>query len=136
MTEVRRGTDSGGTRPLTLHQVRTLAFGAGCSMECAAALAGRKARSVFLVTAPPLLDLAAPLIAELRRAGSEVTMWSDARQEPTIRDFDAALAVARGVKADAVVGLGGGSAMDIAKLVSAFLDGTQPFTTRSAWASS
>jgi alcohol dehydrogenase class IV len=54
-----------------------------------------------------------------------VTVWSDARQEPTLRDFRAALAVARDVKADAVVGLGGGSAMDVAKLVSAFLDSTQ-----------
>src|SRR5262245_46037972 len=110
---------------ITLHQVRALAFGAGCFMQCAAALAARQARSVFLVTAPPLLDLAAPLVAELRRSGGEVTVWSDARQEPTIRDFDAALAVAREVKADAVVGLGGGSAMDVAKLVSAFLGSTQ-----------
>src|SRR6185295_14842647 len=98
--------------PITLHQVRTLVFGAGCSIQCAAALAARKARSVLLVTAPPLLDMAAPLIGELRRAGADVTVWSDARQEPTIRDFDAALAIARDAKADAVVGLGGGSAMD------------------------
>ncbi len=116
---------SGEVRPVTLHQVRTLAFGAGCSVQCAGALAARKARSVFLVTAPPLLDMAAPLVGELRRAGCEVTIWSEARQEPTIRDFDAALAVARGVRADAVIGLGGGSAMDVAKLVAAFLDGTQ-----------
>lgn len=126
MIEVSRGVArSDEARPITLHQVRKLAFGAGCSMQCAGALAARKARSVFLVTAPPLLDLAAPLIAELRRTGSAVTVWSDARQEPTIRDFDAALSIARGVNADAVLGLGGGSAMDVAKLVSAFLDGTQ-----------
>jgi alcohol dehydrogenase class IV len=114
-----------GPRPVTLHQVRALSFGAGCSRQCAAALAGRKARSVFFVTAPPLLEMAAPLVGEIRAAGCEVTVWSDARQEPTIRDFHAALAVARDVKADAVVGLGGGSAMDVAKLVSAFLDSTQ-----------
>jgi alcohol dehydrogenase len=125
MIDVNRGAGSGEPRPLTLHQVRTLAFGAGCAVQCAAALAARKARSVFVVTAPPLLDLVAPLIAEIRRSGCEVTVWSDARQEPTIHDFEAALAVARHVKADAVVGLGGGSAMDVAKLVSAFLDGTQ-----------
>jgi alcohol dehydrogenase class IV len=111
--------------PITLHQVRALAFGAGCSDQCASALAARRARSVFLVTAPPLLDMAAPLIGEIRRGGSEVAVWSDARQEPTIRDFESALAVARSVKADAVIGLGGGSAMDVAKLVAAFLDSTQ-----------
>ena len=127
MIDVNRGgVGAGEPRLITLHQVRTLAFGAGCSTQSADTLAARKARSVFLVTAPPLLDMAAPLIDEIRRRGCEVTVWSDARQEPTIRDFDAALAVARGVKADAVVGLGGGSAMDVAKLVSAFLDSTQP----------
>src|SRR4051812_31411574 len=125
MIDVNRGAGSGEPRPITLHQVRALAFGAGCSVQCAGALAARGARSVFLVTAPPLLELAAPLIAGIHRGGCEVTVWSDARQEPTIRDFNAALAVARSVKADAVVGLGGGSAMDVAKLVSAFLDGTQ-----------
>jgi alcohol dehydrogenase class IV len=126
MTDVKQGVvGSADLRPLTLHQVRTLAFGAGCSIQCASALAARKARSVFLVTAPPLLEIAAPLIEELRRVGCEVTVWSGASQEPTIRDFDAAMTVARGVNADAVVGLGGGSAMDVAKLVAAFLDSTQ-----------
>jgi alcohol dehydrogenase class IV len=70
-------------------------------------MSGRGARSVFLVTAPPLVNLAAPLIAELYRNGCQVTIWPDARQEPTIRDFHAALAAAREARADAVVGLGG-----------------------------
>jgi alcohol dehydrogenase class IV len=113
------------SRSITLHQLRTLAFGAGCSSQCAAALSARGARSVFLVTAPPLVSLGAPLVAELQRSGCRVTVWAEARQEPTIRDFDAALAVARDTRADAIVGLGGGSAMDIAKLVAAFLDSAQ-----------
>jgi alcohol dehydrogenase class IV len=52
-------------------------------------------------------------------------VWPHAGQEPGIRDFEAALADAREVRADAIVGLGGGSAMDVAKLVAAFLDGSQ-----------
>jgi len=113
------------SRTLTLHQMRTLAFGAGCALQCASTIAERKARSVFLVTAPPILQLAEPLVNELRRGGAAVTVWADARQEPTISDFDSALAVAKGAGVDAVIGFGGGSAMDVAKLVAAFLDSDQ-----------
>jgi alcohol dehydrogenase class IV len=113
------------SRSITLHQLRTLAFGVGCSSQCAAALAGRGARSIFVVTAPPLVELGAPLFTDLRRNGCRVTVWADARQEPTIRDFESALVAARDVSADAIIGLGGGSAMDVAKLVAAFLCGSQ-----------
>jgi alcohol dehydrogenase len=80
---------------------------------------------VLVVTAPPLIGLATPLVDELRKAGCMVRVWSEAKQEPTIRDFEAALAVGRETRADAVVGFGGGSAMDVAKLVAAFLASPQ-----------
>jgi alcohol dehydrogenase len=57
-----RGDGIDTPRPITWHRVRALAFDAGCSQQCAGALAARRTRSVFLVTAPPLLDMAAPLI--------------------------------------------------------------------------
>jgi alcohol dehydrogenase len=113
------------SRPITLHQLRTLAFGAGCLNQCAPALAARGSRSVLVVTAPPLINLTAPLVDELRKSACMVRVWSEAKQEPTIRDFEAALAVGREARADAVVGFGGGSAMDIAKLVAAFLTSSQ-----------
>jgi alcohol dehydrogenase class IV len=113
------------SRTVALQQVRSLAFGVGCSVQCANAVIESGVRSVFVVTAPPLFALAEPLLAAIRHTGCAVTVWADARQEPTIRDFDAALGAARDARADAVVGIGGGSAMDIAKLVAAFLDSKQ-----------
>lgn len=47
------------------------------------------------------------------------------RGEPTIATFEAAAAAAREAAPDTVVGLGGGSALDAAKLVAALLDGGQ-----------
>jgi alcohol dehydrogenase class IV len=108
-------------RSINLHQVRTLGFGAGCATQCADYLATHGARSVFIVTAPPILALCQPLRTELAKQGCAVTIWSDVQQEPTIADFNRTLGVAREAGADAVVGLGGGSAMDVAKLVAAFL---------------
>ena len=113
-------------RSITLHQVRTLAFGPGCAIQCAEYLAARSARSVFIVTAPPTRVLCEPLRVELAKRGCAVTIYSDVHQEPTIADFERTRSAALDVKADAIVGLGGGSAMDVAKLVAAFLDSPQP----------
>lgn len=107
-----------------MHQLRTLVFGAGCAVQCAHDIGARK-KAAFVVTAPPTKALSDPLCAELRRYGCHVTVWDGVVGEPTIADFDAALAAAREVEADAVIGLGGGSAMDVAKLVAALLDGRQ-----------
>ncbi len=113
-------------RPLlTIHNVGALSFGSGAALQCAADLRARGAQSVFLVTTKPTLGLCLPLIEALRAQGCAVTVWHDMRGEPTIPEFGHALAAARHAKVDAVVGLGGGSAMDVAKLVAALFDGRQ-----------
>ena len=48
----------------------------------------------------------------------EVVVFGDVRPEPDIPNLDALLALAREVRADLVVGFGGGSAMDLAKLAA------------------
>jgi alcohol dehydrogenase class IV len=110
---------------LTIDNVGALVFGPGAALRCAADLAARGARSVFLVTTPPTRFLCAPLIEALEAQQCAVTVWLDLVGEPTIPEFHAALAAAREARADAVVGLGGGSAMDVAKLVAALFDGRQ-----------
>jgi alcohol dehydrogenase class IV len=112
-------------RILTLHQLRTLVFGAGCSVQCAQNLVARNVRSVLVVTSPPVRPLGEPIYAQLRDHGALVTIWDEIRQEPTLGEFLSALSVAREVNADAIVGLGGGSAMDVAKLVAALMSGEQ-----------
>ena len=52
-------------------------------------------------------------------------VFSDLKGEPTTAELDAVLAIARETRPDVVVGFGGGSAMDLAKLVVALLDGKQ-----------
>ena len=45
--------------------------------------------------------------------------------EPTIADFEGATARAKGAGATCILGLGGGSVLDVAKLVAAFVTGEQ-----------
>ena len=112
-------------RLLTIDNVGALNLGPGAVLRCAADLRDRGAKSVFLVTSKPTLDLCGPLIEALRANGCAVTVWHDMAGEPSIPEFGNALQVARRAQADAVIGLGGGSAMDIAKLVAALADGRQ-----------
>ncbi|WP_428937972.1 iron-containing alcohol dehydrogenase [Fontivita pretiosa] len=106
-------------RLITLHQPRTLVFGAGAIEQCAQDLAARRFGRRFIVTSPPTRSLCRPLQSD------GTVIWDGVSQEPTIQTFLDALAAARQARADVVIGLGGGSAMDVAKLVAAFVDSQQ-----------
>jgi alcohol dehydrogenase class IV len=110
---------------LRIDNVGSLNFGSGAALRCAADLEERGVRSVFLITTKPTLDLCTPLVEAMRAKGVAVTLWHDLAGEPTFPEFHVAMAAAREAKAEAVVGLGGGSAMDMAKLVAALFDGRQ-----------
>lgn len=113
------------SRVLRIQQPPTLVFGPGSSADAATDLLARPFQRVFVVTSPPVISLGEPIYRALRNGGRTVATWSEVNAEPTIELLRSALAAARDFRADAVVGLGGGSAMDVAKLVAALLDGTQ-----------
>ncbi len=83
-------------------------------------LAGRRAR-VLVVTDPGLIAAGAAgrIQRILEEAGHETVLFSDLAGEPQARQVDGAAALARTGKAQLVVGLGGGSALDTAKLAAA-----------------
>ncbi len=110
---------------VTLQQPPRIVFGPGCAARCVDELRGRGLRRVFFVTSPPTAPLAAPLADALRQAGLEAVVYDAIDREPDIAMFTAALKAARDAAPDAVVGLGGGSALDVAKLVAALYDGKQ-----------
>lgn len=73
-----------------------------------------------LVTDPGLVKVgvADEVLAALREGGVEAVLFSDVQSDPTSASIDAAAEVIRASKASCVIGLGGGSAMDVAKLAS------------------
>jgi alcohol dehydrogenase class IV len=112
-------------RVIQLLQPPKLVFGAGCAAKCAEDVLRLGLRRVFIVTSPPVLPHADRLAAPLRTGGIEVEVYSGIEQEPSIRDFDAALAAARRLAPQAVLAIGGGSALDVAKLVAALYTAAQ-----------
>lgn len=54
--------------------------------------------------------------------GKNVAYYSEIEPNPSCESVDKAAAVAREIKADCVIGLGGGSALDVAKIVACLVD--------------
>ncbi|MDP0500819.1 MAG: iron-containing alcohol dehydrogenase [Verrucomicrobiota bacterium JB022] len=112
--------------PLTLLQVGHLAFGAGCRKDLPAYLQRHQTRSVLLITNSFIRSLADPVKEALEAAGMSVTVIEDAPPEPDVATFERLRQRAQESHADTVVGLGGGSVLDIAKLIAAMADNPQP----------
>ena len=108
---------------VTLLQPGRIVFGMGSSTQGAEFMLGLGLRRVLIVTAPPIAELAESFAATLRQGAASVLIHADVATEPTIHTFEAALQAARSYSPDAVVGLGGGSALDVAKLAAAFSKG-------------
>ncbi len=99
------------------------AFGAGRVLGIGADVAewaGAGAR-VFIVADPNVLKYGVlqPALDDLAAHGCVVTVVSDIVAEPKAMQVDAVVARARQARADLVVGVGGGSVLDVAKLVAA-----------------
>ncbi|SFI40047.1 Alcohol dehydrogenase, class IV [Nocardioides psychrotolerans] len=98
-----------------------LKFGSGASAEIGHDLAGWGARRVLLVTDPGVAATGHPARIAEQMAGFDldVTTYDGARVEPTDESLDAAIAFARDAGPfDAIVAVGGGSAIDTAKAVN------------------
>lgn len=95
-------------------------FGPGAALEAGWELGRLGARRVFFVVDPEVrrLGLAEPVLNRVRAEGIDVTVYSDVETEPTLACFERAVAAAREADADTFAALGGGSAIDIAKVAN------------------
>ena len=112
-------------RNIELKQPQRIVFGTGCMSQLCDDYLKSGLNRLFLVTAPPILPLLSPVISRLEAEGVSVTVETDIKGEPTVADFKRILAKARAAEADSVAGIGGGSVMDVAKLVATFITSTQ-----------
>ena len=96
-------------------------MGPGCADQIGPELKALKGKRVLIVTDPGiiqagLLDRVQP---SLKKAGVTVTLFDQVEPDPHIEIVDQALARLKEEKCDSVIGMGGGSSLDIAKLVAA-----------------
>lgn len=112
-------------RNIELKQPQRIVFGTGCMSQFCDDYLKSGLNRLFLVTVPPILPLLSPVISRLEAEGVSVTVETDIKGEPTVADFKRILAKARAAEADSVAGIGGGSVMDVAKLVATFISSQQ-----------
>jgi len=123
--ELNRDTNSFANRNITIRHPKTLVFGNGCAAQFVEDFAAMGLRKAFIVTAPPILPHVEPLVGVLKKRGIAVSIWDAITSEPKIEMFENARKSAQGFQVDAIIGVGGGSVLDVAKLVAALHDSEQ-----------
>lgn len=111
--------------------VPVLHFGEGCLAELPGQIAALRASRPMIVTDKGIVDagLIAPVEKTLSDAGLEVMIFDSVVADPPEAIVRQAIAAAQAAEADIVIGLGGGSSLDTAKVVAALaVDGAQPLT--------
>lgn len=99
--------------PIDLVRPQEIAFGAGTLSRVARFLAERGYRRPLVVA-----DAFNAGRVDLLGLSGEIAVFGTVKPEPDLPNLDAVLALAEEVRPDCVIGFGGGSAMDLAKLVA------------------
>lgn len=116
--------------PFSFIAPTTVAFGVNRVDEIAGdvdRLAG-KAASVLIVSDPGVVKagIAARVAKALEAGGHRASVFSDVRSDPLSAQIDGAAKAARDAGARIVVGVGGGSALDVAKLAATIAPSGRP----------
>ena len=98
--------------PIEMQRPAIVRFGAGQVETLAAWLEATGARRPFVVA--DKINAARLDILGL----TDAALFGEVKPEPDLPNLEAAVAAAKAAGADAVIGFGGGSAMDLAKLVA------------------
>ncbi len=106
---------------ITLLQPPRIVFGNGCAPQAVEFLAQRGVRSVLVVTSKSVRPKISGLIYALNKSGVEAPENKFIPAEPTLAFFENALQIARLTNVDSVLAVGGGSVIDVAKLLAALI---------------
>jgi len=104
---------------VTLLQPPRIVIGDGCAPQVAEFLAQRGVKRVLLVSSTSVIPTLGSVLEALKKSGLAVVQAPLIDREPTREMFEGVLAVSRQEKVEAVLGVGGGSAIDVAKLAAA-----------------
>jgi len=101
--------------------------GMGSALELASQCRLLGVQRPLLVTDPGLMaiGLVPPVLAALQKAGLAPLVFDQVREDPPEASVLAAVALARSGNVDGVIAVGGGSSMDVAKVVAVLLRGDQ-----------
>lgn len=102
-----------------------LVFANGCFNNLVDEIDTDKTKSVFIATIDPLLSRVQSFQKILEAKGIDVLIDTSIVQEPSFQDFSLLMEKVEPFNPDLVIGIGGGSVLDLAKLVAAQLHNEQ-----------
>ncbi|MFT5578060.1 MAG: alcohol dehydrogenase class IV [Paraglaciecola psychrophila] len=105
----------------------TLTVAAGSALNLATSCNTLAIRRPLVVTDPGLMSigLVQPLVAAIEAAGLAPVIFDQVREDPPEAVIEQALAMGLAEQVDGVIAIGGGSSMDVAKVVAVLLKGQQ-----------
>lgn len=112
--------------PFTFRTVPSILFETGAAGRLGE-IVGPRMKRPMVVTDKFIVDsgLITPALESLRKAGATPAVFSDVAADPPVRIVKRAVAAASEAKADGVIGFGGGSSMDTAKIVAVLMNSAQ-----------
>lgn len=120
-------------QPFQFHTTQSLIIETGASARLAALAGSLLGPRVLLVTDPGILRLGlhAAALADLEAAGHTVTVFSEVEADPSRETLMRTVGLGRSAGATSVLGFGGGSSLDVAKLAALLLGSDEDLDT--AW---
>ncbi|MEN8127868.1 MAG: iron-containing alcohol dehydrogenase [Planctomycetota bacterium] len=109
--------------PITINVPGSIEFGAGKINTLTEHL--KQNKRVFVLVDKPVVGIIKPIIVKLIDAGKKIEVSTEVVPEPPIESLQKLLAPVKAFAPDAVVGIGGGSAMDLAKVTAVLFDSDQ-----------
>ena len=107
----------------TFNTTPGIRFGSGMSKLCAEEVSKKLGPNILFITDKDLmsLKLTEPTLIELRKSSPTLEIFQDVEADPSIKTLLNAIEAGKKINATGVIGFGGGSSMDIAKLSSLIL---------------
>lgn len=102
-----------------------LVTGNGTLSQLATDVLELQPKKIFIATIDPLLKTLEPFVATFKQQSVEVLADTSIVAEPSFSDFETLMKKVTPFNPDVVIGIGGGSVLDIAKLVAAQLENEQ-----------
>ena len=107
----------------TFNTTSGIRFGSGMSKTCVEEISKKLGSNILFITDKDLmsLNLTKPMLSELSKYSSIVEVFQDVEADPSIKTLLNSIEVGKKINATGVIGFGGGSSMDVAKLTSLIL---------------
>ena len=117
----------------TFNTTSGIRFGNGTSKSCVSEISQKLGPNILFITDKDLmsLKLTEPTLIELNKLSSKVEVFQDVEADPSLKTLINAIEIGKKNKITGVIGFGGGSSMDVAKLTSLILGSNE--NIEEAW---